>query len=59
VVNTALGDTLTYDTVIIVTLVKEDGELKISHCKDFPDPHKRDAFIGGAVKAAAQRASAS
>lgn len=53
--TTVFGVTLPYDTVAIITLVEEDGKLKVLHCKDFADPKKRDAFIAGAIKAAAQR----
>jgi len=55
VVTTTLGATLPYDTVAIVTLVEEDGELKVSQSKDFADPQKRDALFAGVVKAAAGR----
>ena len=30
-----------YDTLTTLTLVKEDGEPKISEFKDFSDPEKR------------------
>ena len=56
--NTILEETFNYDTVLIITLVKEDGELKVLHCKDFSDPQKRDAYLAGVAKAAAQRSSA-
>jgi len=55
---TVSGTTLPYEAVLIVTLVEEDGELKILHCKDFSDPKKRDAFIAGAAKVTAQRVAA-
>ena len=57
--TTVLGDTLTWDTVFIVTLIEEDRELKVLHCKDFPDPQKRDAFVAGVAKAMAQSAATS
>jgi hypothetical protein len=57
--NTVLGDTFNYDTVLIITLIEEDGELKVLHCKDFSDPQKREAYLAGVAKAAAQRSSAS
>lgn len=57
--NTILGETFNYDTVVIITLVEEDGELKVLHCKDFSDPQKRDAYLAGVTKAAVQELSAS
>ena len=56
--STVPGATFTYDTVAIVTLVQEDGELKILHCKDFGDPQKRSAFLVGIANAAAEKAAA-
>ena len=56
--TTISGAMLPYETILTITLVEEDGELKILHCKDFADPKKRDAFIAGAFKAAAQRVAA-
>jgi len=56
--TTVSGVTLPYETVAIITLVEEDGELKVLHCKDFADPQKRSAFIAGAAKAAAQKVAA-
>ena len=57
--NTASGATLSYDTLIIISLVEEDGELKVLCIKDFPDPQKRSAFMAGANKIAEERESAS
>lgn len=54
-VTTVSGATLSYEAIGVLTLVEEDGELKILHCKDFSDPQKRNAFITGAIKAAADR----
>ena len=34
------GGTFEYDSVAIITLVEEDGELKILEFKDFTDPEK-------------------
>jgi len=48
----------TYNVLTILTLVEEDGELKVLHCKDFTDTQKRGAFIAGAIKAAAERVAA-
>ena len=57
--HTASGATLPYDTVAIISLVEEDGELKVLSIKNFPDPQKRNAWAAGAAKAAAERGSAS
>ena len=56
--STVFGATLNYDSIITYTLVEEDGELKILHCKDFSDPQQRSALIAGTVKAAAERVAA-
>ena len=58
VFSTVLGATLAWDTVLIYTLVEEDGELKVIHCKDFGDPQQRSTFIGGTAKAAVERVAA-
>ena len=57
--NTASGATIQYDTVFIISLVEEDGELKILNVKDFPDPQRHSAFIAAATKAAAESGSVS
>ena len=44
-----------YDVVVILTLVEEDGELKILNCKSFADAEKRNAvFAWAADQARAQ-----
>ena len=48
---------LDYDTLSVITLLEEDGELKISHAKDFSDPEKRNKFHVWATKALAKRAT--
>lgn len=53
VCTTIHGTTVTYHSVVIFTLVEEDGELKILNCKDFADAQKRDAFVAGTAKAVA------
>ena len=53
--TTVSGAALPYETVAILTLIEEDGELKILHFKDFAGPQERNAFITGAAQAAAQR----
>jgi len=52
------GATFPYDTIAIVTLVEEDGELKTLHCKDFGDPQKRSACLVGIANAVAEKAAA-
>ena len=58
VLSTISGAKLSCDTFMNYTLVEEDGELKILHCKDFSDPQQRSALIAGTVKAAAERVAA-
>jgi hypothetical protein len=54
--STVFGATHNYDTIVAYTLVEEDGELKILHCKDFANPQQRNAlFVGTVTKAAAER----
>ena len=53
------GTAYDYDTVAILSLIEEDGEMKILGCKDFSDPHKRSAFYAGIFKAMAQGTPAS
>ena len=38
---------------------EEDGELKVLSIKNFPDTQKHNALMAAAVKAAAERGSAS
>ena len=57
--HTGSGATLPYDTVVIISLEEEGGELKVVGLKNFPDPQKHNAFMVGAAKAAAERGSAS
>ena len=59
VFHTVLGTALSYDTLIIASLVEEDGELKIIGCKVFSDPRERSAYLAGTAEAAAYKASAS
>jgi hypothetical protein len=39
-----------YDTVFILTLVEEDGELKVFRQKDFADAEKREKLYNWAAK---------
>ena len=51
------GTALDYDTVMIHTLVEEDGELKIVEQKDFADTEKCDKLYSWAAKAMAKQAA--
>ena len=42
--STANGTAINYDTVLILSFVEENGELKVAEIKDFSDPVKRNAF---------------
>jgi hypothetical protein len=53
------GTTCEYDTLLILSLVEEDGEIKLLEIKDFCDPEKRSTFYSGAAKAAAKGVAAS
>lgn len=44
------GPTFDYDSVAIIPLVEEDGELKILGFYDFADPKKRNYLIERASK---------
>ena len=57
-ISAGFGGTFPYDAIIILTLVEEDGELKVLHCKDFADPEKRMAFLSGVTNAASERVAA-
>ena len=55
--HTVDGNVLDYDTVQILTLVEEDGELKVTDYKDFADPEKRANLHAWAAKVLAKRAT--
>ena len=55
--HTVSGATYNYDTMLTYTLVKEDGELKFIHCKDFANPEQRSALFAGTVRAAKKAAA--
>lgn len=57
-ISAVFGGTFTYDVITILTLVEEDRDLKVLHCKDFSDPEPRIAFLAGIKKAAAEKAVA-
>jgi hypothetical protein len=50
------GTSCDYDTLIIISLVEEDGEIKILDIKDFSDPQKRSGFYAAAAKVVAKGA---
>jgi hypothetical protein len=52
--HTPDGAKFSYDVVVILTLVEEDGELKILNCKSFADAEKRNAVFAWVNKARAQ-----
>lgn len=54
VFNTAYGASSSYEIIVTVTFIEENGELKALRCKDFVDPQKHENFI-----AAVERASVS
>jgi hypothetical protein len=54
--QTVDGTELDYDNLIILTLVEEDGELKVDDVKDFSDPEKRSRVHGWVAKALAKKA---
>jgi len=58
VVSTTTGATLNYDSVVIFTLVEEDGKFKVLNCKEIGDADKRSAIFTGILKAAAEKAAA-
>ena len=39
------GTTVEYDSVAIITLVEEDGEIKVREFKDITDAEKRTRFF--------------
>ena len=49
--TTADGATHDFETFSIITLVKEDGEIKILEVKDFSVPEHRDTYQAGIDKA--------
>ena len=56
-VCTLYGTTLTSDSVAIISLVEEDGELKLLQCKEFSDPQRYNTMKS--ILAAAKGAPAS
>ena len=54
---TLYGTTITADSVVIGSLVEEDGELKLLQCKEFSDPQRYNRLKS--ILAAGKGASAS
>ena len=44
------GTTVEYDSVDVLSMVEEDGVVKVGDVKDFSDPEKRDKFHAEAAK---------
>ena len=51
------GTVYDYDSLMVLSLVEEDGKIKILECRDFSDPYKRGAFHAGVAKVAGVSAS--
>ena len=51
------GAKLDYDSLVILTLVEEGGDLKIAKFQDFSDPEKRDNLHSWVAKTLAKRAT--
>lgn len=56
VFSTVDGANLDYDSLIILTLVEEGGELKVAKFQDFSNPEKRGNVHVWVAKALATRA---
>ena len=56
VCHTVNGNHLEYESVSILTIVEEDGELKVSEFKDFCNPEKRGKLHGWLVETMAKLA---
>ena len=53
------GGALNYESVMILTLVEEDGKLKVVELKDFVDPENHNAFLSAIAKTLAKKAATS
>ena len=51
---TIYGVTLTYEAIYTLSFVEEDGELKVSECKEFIDSQEYGAFTAKIAKAVAK-----
>ena len=49
------GTEIDYDTLTILTLTEEDGELKVAKFQDFSDPEKRGNLHGWVAKTLASK----
>ena len=47
------GTTIDYDSLVIISFIEEDGQLKLLEMKDFSDPQKRSVLHATAKKTAA------
>lgn len=50
ILYTADGAELDYDSLVILTLVEEGGDLKVAKFQDFSDPEKGDKLHGWVAK---------
>jgi len=57
--TTVHGLTLTYEAIYTLSFVEEDGELKVSRCKEFIDSKEYGAFTANITKAVAEGMSIS
>ena len=53
--HTIESTTLDYDSLAILTIVEEDGQLKIVDYKDFCDPEKRSKLYSWVAQTLAKR----
>jgi hypothetical protein len=53
--STTDGAQIDYDSLVVLTLVEEDGKLKVLDFKDFSDPEKRKNTLGLIAKGLAKR----
>jgi hypothetical protein len=55
VLHTIEGTILEYDILALLTIVEEDGQLKVINYKDFCDPEKRSNLHGWVARTLAKR----
>jgi len=53
------GVTLTYEAIYTLSFVEEDGELKVSRCREFIDSQEYGAFTARIAKVVAEGVPAS
>ena len=56
---TVYGITLTHEAIYTLSLIDEDGELKVSRCEELIDSQEYGTFTAKVAKAAAEGAIAS